>query len=106
MRVPSDELLSDRPQAIRDREPPGIRLYLRKEDPLEDQIADLAAERVVICAIDRVEHFVRLLEHESSQRFNRLLVVPRTAARSAQPRHDVYERLKLASRAARRRPRS
>ena len=75
MRVPSDELLGDRPQRIRYREPPGIRLYLRKEDPLEDQIADLAAERVVISAIDRVEYFVRLLEHESSQRFNRLLVL-------------------------------
>ena len=67
MRMPADELLADRPQRIRHRESPGIRLYLRQEDAFKKEIADLAAKRVVIAAIDRVEHFVCLLEHESAQ---------------------------------------
>ena len=66
---------------------------LREEHALEDQVADLAAQRVGVAAIDRVEHFVRFLEQEAAQRFERLLAIPRAAVRAAQARHDIDELL-------------
>ena len=45
-------------QRIGDGEAARVGLDLREEDALEDQVADLAAQRVVVAAIDRVEHFV------------------------------------------------
>ena len=55
-------------QRIRDREAALVGRDLREEHALEEQIADLAAQRVVVAAIDRVEHFVRFLQHERPQR--------------------------------------
>src|SRR5262249_10560697 len=89
-----DEFRGDRAQRVGDGEPPLVGADLREKDSFEDEIADLAAERVGIAAIDRVEHFVRLLEQERAQRLERLHAIPWTALRAAQPRHDVDERLK------------
>ena len=57
-------------QRIGDREAPVVRFDLREEHALEEQIADLAAQRVVVVAVDRVEHLVGLLEHEAAQRLD------------------------------------
>ncbi len=43
---------------------PSSSAILRQEDAFEDEVADLAAKRVVIAAIDRVEDLVRFFEHE------------------------------------------
>ncbi len=75
---------------------PVVGLELRQEDALEEQIADLAAQRVVILAVDGVEHLVGFLEHERPQGLNRLLAIPRAAAGPAQAAHDVDEALELA----------
>ena len=83
-------------QRVADGEAPLVGLDLRQEDALEEQVADLAAQRVVIGAVDRVEHLVGFFEHERPQRLNRLLAIPRAAAGPAQPRHDVDEALELA----------
>ena len=56
---------------------PVVRFDLRQEHAFEEQVADLAAQRVVIAAIDRVEHLVGFFEHESAQRLDRLLAIPR-----------------------------
>ena len=89
----ADQLLADRPQRVRHGEAPFVRRDLRQEHALEQEVADLAAQSVVIAAIDRVEDLVRFLEHELPQRLERLLVIPRAAAWSAQPRHDVDQLL-------------
>ena len=51
----------------------------------------------MIVAIDRLEHFVGLLEHERLQRVDRLLAIPRTAVGSAKRGHDVDESCEFAS---------
>ena len=101
VRVAADQLLGDVRERVRDREVPVVRLDLREEHALEDEVADLAAQAVVVAAVDGVEHLVGLLEHESAQRLDRLLVIPGAAARAAQPRHDVDQSLeRLAARRA------
>src|SRR4051812_1202163 len=45
----------------------------------------------MIVAVDRVEQFVGLLEHERFEGIDRLLPVPGTAVRSAKGRHDVEQ---------------
>ncbi len=96
MRVPADQLLGDVLERIGHRETALVRGDLRQEDALEEEVADLAAQGVVIAAVDRVEHLVGLLEHERSQRLERLLAIPRAAVRPAKRPHDVDEALKLA----------
>ena len=98
VRVPPDELRGDLAQRVADGEAPIVGLELCQEDALEEQVADLSAKRVVIGAVDGVEHFVGFFEHERSQALNRLLAVPRASIRSAEPPHDVDQALKLAPR--------
>ena len=93
MRVPADQLRVDRAERVGNGKLFRIGADLRQEYALEDQIADFSLERVGIAAIDRVEHFVRLLEHERAQRLQRLLAIPWATVRSAEPRHDVDEHL-------------
>src|SRR2546421_650275 len=50
----------------------------------------------MIVAIDRLEHFVGLLEHERLQRVDRLLAIPRTAVGPAERGHDLDEPDELA----------
>ena len=78
-------------QRVGDREMPGLGLELRQEHRLEHEVAELLAERVVVVAVDGLEHFVGLLEHERLQRVDRLLAIPRAAVRAAQRGHDLDE---------------
>ena len=67
----------------------GLRLELGEKHGLEHEVAELLAERAVIVAVDRLEHLVRLFEHERLERVDRLFPVPRTAVGTAERRHDV-----------------
>ena len=93
VRVAADQLGGDRRSESVTVKCPSSARDLREEHAFEDQVADLAAQRVGVAAVDRVEHLVRLLEHEAAQRLERLLAIPRAALRAAQPRHDVDEGL-------------
>ncbi len=97
----ADELGGDLAQRVADGEAPLVGLELRQEDALEEQVADLAAQRGVVFAVDGVEDLVGLLEDERPQGLNRLLAIPRTAAGTAQAAHHVDETLELAARRAR-----
>jgi hypothetical protein len=85
-------------QRISNRKVAFIGRNLCEEHPLEHHVADFAAECLTVPSIDRVEHFVGLLEDEASQRLECLLPIPRTSARPAQACHDRDERFKLAPR--------
>ena len=79
MRVASQQLLDNRPQRVVYREQPALGRELREEYALEDVVAYLLAQRAHVAALDRVDHFVRFLEHEMRQRVERLIAIPRTA---------------------------
>ena len=87
-------------QGIRHAEPSLVGLDLSEEYPFEQQVADFAAQIVVVAAVDRVEHLVCLFEHEASQGLEGLLAVPWAAVRAAQARHDVGQLLELVARGA------
>ena len=92
-----DQLVGDALQRVGDREVPGLRFELREEHRLEHEVAELLRQGRVIVAIDSLEHFVRLFEHERLQRVDRLLAIPRTPLGSAKRGHDLDEAGELAS---------
>ena len=65
---------------------------------LEQQVAELLAQRRGVGGVDRLEHLVGFLEQVRPQAAMRLLAIPRASARCAQPLDDLVER------AQRRRP--
>ena len=88
VRMPADQLVGDRLDRIGDREASLLLADLRQEHRLEQEVAELVLERVVIAAIERVEQLVGLLQHERPQRLQRLLAIPRAAVLGAQRAHD------------------
>src|SRR3989442_1398773 len=91
MRMAAHELLRNRVNGVADGEGAGLLADLCQEDRLVQKIAKLFAEACRVAALDRVEHFVRLLENERAQRCKRLLTVPRAAIRRAQRTHDSHQ---------------
>ena len=85
------ELVGHGARDVRDREASGLGGELRLKDHLQEEVAELVAERVRIIAFDRLEHLVRLLDHVGAEALGRLLAIPRAAAGAAQPCHDVHE---------------
>ena len=73
----------------------GFRLELREKHRLEHEIAQLFAERPVVVAVDGLEDFIRLFDHERLEGVDGLLAIPRTAVRRAKRRHDVNETREL-----------
>lgn len=61
------------------------------EDDLQEDIAELVADRVGVATVDRLEELVRLLEEVTRQGLVRLLTVPRTPAGPAQSGHHLDE---------------
>jgi hypothetical protein len=96
MGMPPNQLVGDRLDRIGDREVAGLVFELRDEDRLEQEVAELLAQRVVVLVVDRFEQLVRFLEHVLLQRVDRLLAVPRASTRCTQGRHDVDEAYELA----------
>ena len=62
--------------------------HLRMEHDLQQQVAQLVTDRVVVVGIDRLQQFVRLFEQVQGQCLVRLLSVPWTTAGTAEARHD------------------
>ena len=96
--MPAHELVGDQLQRIGDLEVSRLGLELGEEHGLEDEVAQLLAERGVVVPIDRLDHLVRLLEHERLERVDRLIPVPRTPVRPAERRHDLDQPDELACR--------
>ncbi len=63
----------------------------RVEHHLQQQVAELLAQRGVVRGLDRLDRLVRLLDEVLDERVVGLLGVPRAAARGAQPVHDRDE---------------
>src|SRR5207245_11111449 len=61
------------------------------KDHLQEEVAELVAQRLRIAAFDRLEHLVRLLDHIGAEALGGLRAIPRAAAGAAQPCHDVDE---------------
>ncbi len=101
MRMPPDQLLIDRIERIADVEPLLLRRHLREENRLQDEIAELRTQIVPVAPLDRIEHLIGFLKRVRLDRFERLLAIPRTSARSPQPRHDLNQPLKLRACSAR-----
>jgi hypothetical protein len=87
--MPPHELVRDGVDRVGDCEMPSLGFELREKHRLEQEVAELFAERVVVVPVDRLEDFVGFLEHERLQRVDRLLAIPRTAVRGPEPRHDL-----------------
>ena len=86
VRVPMDQLLDQPLRHVVHVPPAVVGRDLRVERDLEQQIAELVADRVGVIGVDRLEQLVRLLEQVARERLVRLLRVPRAAARRTQPR--------------------
>ena len=86
VRVPVDQLLDQPLRHVVHVPPAVVGRDLRVERDLEQQIAELVADRVGVLGVDRLEQLVRLFEQVARERLVRLLRVPRTAARRTQPR--------------------
>ena len=67
---------------------------LGDEDGLQQKVAKLLGQRSAVIAVDGVDDFVRLLDHERFQARQRLLAVPRTAVRAAECLHELHELVK------------
>ena len=73
------------------RESSLLRRDLRVEYHLQQQIAHLFGELRVVAAFHGVQNFVGLFHQVGAQRRVRLLAVPRTPIRRAQPRLQRYQ---------------
>ena len=91
VRMPADQLVGDRLDRVADGEAAFLGADLREEHGSEEKIAKLVLQRVVVAAVERVEQFVRFLQHERPQRLQRLLLVPRAAVFGSQRAHDLDE---------------
>lgn len=63
----------------------------RVEDDLEQQVAELLAQRGTVAVLDGLDDLEDLLHRVRQQRLVRLLRVPRAAAGRAQAVHDRHE---------------
>jgi hypothetical protein len=88
MRVPANEFVGDALDRVRDAEVPGLRTELCDEHGFEQEIAQLFFESGHVVRLDRVQQFAGFLENVRAKRLQRLLAIPRTAIRAAQPMHD------------------
>ena len=86
MRVPPHHLLVHFANYVGRRESSLLRRDLRVKYHLQQQIAHLFGELGVVAAFHGVQNFVGLFHQVGSQRRVRLLAVPRTPIRRAQPR--------------------
>src|SRR5262249_58274930 len=81
--------------------------HLGVKEDLQQQITQLGAQLAVVARVDRLDHLVRLLDQIRFDRVVRLLAIPWTSARRAQPMHDRHQLLeRLANRHAPRLPQS
>ena len=63
---------------------------------LHQDVPKLVGQRSRLAVVDGLQGFVAFLQQVALERFVGLLGVPGTAARPAQPRHNVNQRLEFA----------
>ena len=78
-----DHLLRDAPRDVLEAKPAPLGSERREKEDLEEQVAELAPQRLGITAVDRLERFVTFLEKEGPDGLRRLLPVPRALAPQA-----------------------
>src|SRR5262245_63203327 len=98
MRMAPHELLPNGINRVADRKLAGFLADLREEHGLIEVIAQLLPELLRVARVDRLEHFIRFLEHEWTQRRLCLLTVPGAAAGRAERAHDGDELVELLAR--------
>src|SRR6476660_7645893 len=70
--------------------------YARQKNNLKKEIAEFRRKFLPVTRIHRIQHFIGLFQHHGLESLERLLAVPRTATRPAQPihkRHQLQETL-------------
>ena len=81
VRVPMNHLGRDAIDDREDVEPPLVLSDLGIQHHLEQQIAQLLRDRLVIMGVNRLQQFIRLLQRERLNRPQRLHPIPRTTCR-------------------------
>jgi hypothetical protein len=70
-------------------EMPGFFRELRVKNDLNENVSELFAHVWKIAAIDRVDQLADLVDQAAHESFVRLLLIPGTASRRAQPRNRL-----------------
>ena len=91
MRMPTDQLVGDRPTHVVRGEAPDLGCDLRMEHHLQKHIPQFAAQLVVISGVDGIQDLVGLFQQMGFERVVILLAIPRTAVGGAQPGHDTHQ---------------
>src|SRR5688572_31012626 len=91
------ELLTGRARDSREVERARFARELRVDHDVEQEIAELLAQRRGIAGVDGVHRLVDLFEQERAKAGMGLLAVPGAALRRAQPLRDLCEELERAS---------
>jgi len=94
--VAADELVGQFAGDGLEIEGPPLAGELGVEEDMEEDVAQLLLEGVVIALVDGLEELVDLLKDHGAEGAMRLLLVPRTTARAAQASHDPGEGLGFA----------
>ncbi len=89
VRVPVDQLVDQALRHVVHVPPSVVGRDLGVERHLQQQVAELLADRVGVVGVDRLDQLVGLLEQVAGERLVRLLRVPGAAVGSAQPRLDA-----------------
>jgi hypothetical protein len=91
--MPAHELVDDRLEGVGDRERSRFGRDLGEQDPFEDEVPDLVAERPAIVGVDGVKHLVGFFENERTEGLEGLLAVPGASIRRAQGRNEFDQAL-------------
>ena len=93
------ELLIYSVECVVDAEKILLGSHLRKENSLQQQVAELARKLSLIACVDRVHDLVGLFKEIGLDGLEGLLAVPWAAAGSPETGHEVHQQLKFFARA-------
>ena len=91
VRVAAHQFVVQRLKDVLDGEAARLCRELRVKQDLQEDIAELLAQRVDVVSVNGLQHFVGLLEETVPKGTMVLLAVPRTALRAAQSRHEGHQ---------------
>ena len=94
MGMAAHELLANSAHHVIKRKIPLLFSNLCLKVHLEEKVAQFFPERCHVFFIERVEHLSSLFHQVLFERLMGLFLVPRTAVRRAQARHDPTERVR------------
>ena len=93
VRVATDHLVGESLEQLGHRELAAFGGDLRVEHHLEEEVAELLAQRLEAARLDRLQHLVGFLDEVGLERRPRLLSIPWASIRPTQAVHDVQEPL-------------